>query len=109
MASKIVTTEEFIQRSQAIHGEKYDYSKAEYIKQGTKTTIICKDHGPFQQCPSSHMAGRGCFECSYIERGDNRTQSQDDVIKRFVKAHDNKYDYSLVEFVNARIQESMLM
>jgi hypothetical protein len=38
------TTEEFIQDAIKIHGDKYDYSKVEYINSKTKVIIICKEH-----------------------------------------------------------------
>ena len=34
-----MTTEEFIQKAKAIHGDKYDYSKVEYIRQDAKVCI----------------------------------------------------------------------
>ena len=37
--------DEFIQKSKLIHGDKYDYSKVEYINSHTKVCIICPEHG----------------------------------------------------------------
>lgn len=34
-----MTTEEFIQKAKAIHGDKYDYSKVEYVRQDAKVCI----------------------------------------------------------------------
>ena len=48
----------------SIHGESYDYSKVEYVKNRTKVEIICKIHGLFWQTPNSHQDGKGCIECS---------------------------------------------
>lgn len=42
-----VNTEIFIKRAQAIHGDKYDYSKAVYTKRDEKICIICPIHGEF--------------------------------------------------------------
>ena len=58
-----LTTEEFIQRANEIHNNKYDYSKVEYVNANTKVCIICPIHGEFWQVPSSHLNGRGCKEC----------------------------------------------
>lgn len=41
------TTELFIQKAIQVHGNKYDYSKIEYINAKTKIIIICKEHGEF--------------------------------------------------------------
>lgn len=60
---KKLTTEEFIKRARAIHGDKYDYSKVEYINIKTKVCIICPEHGEFWQVPAEHLRGRGCKDC----------------------------------------------
>ena len=59
-----MTTEYFIERAQKIHGQKYDYSKSNYAGSGTKITIICPEHGEYEQVPESHYAGSGCPNCS---------------------------------------------
>lgn len=62
------TTEEFISRAKEVHGGKYDYSKTVYVKQAKKVEIECPIHGSFLQYPSAHLAGNGCWECSYNDR-----------------------------------------
>ena len=59
-----LTTEEFIAKAKAMHGDRYDYSKVQYVNATTKVCIICKDHGEFWQRPSNHIAGRGCTKCA---------------------------------------------
>ena len=59
MAQEKTKTEIFIEKARKIHGDKYDYSKAEYINARTKTCIICPKHGEFWQIPYSHI-NRGC-------------------------------------------------
>ena len=41
----------FIEKARKVHGDKYDYSKAEYINASTKVCIICPEHGEFWQTP----------------------------------------------------------
>ena len=41
-----LTTEEFIKKAREVHGDRYDYSKVEYVNKKTKVCIICKEHGP---------------------------------------------------------------
>ena len=41
--SKILTINEFIKRAKKNHGDKYDYSKVEYINSQTKVNIICPE------------------------------------------------------------------
>jgi hypothetical protein len=49
-----ITTEIFIERCLKIHGNKYDYSKVEYIGAKEKIIIMCKEHTEFLQTPSNH-------------------------------------------------------
>lgn len=46
-----------------IHGEKYDYSKVEYVGVFVEVSIICKIHGNFLQIPHNHLKGQGCPVC----------------------------------------------
>ena len=59
-----LTKIELIQEFKDLYGDKYDYSKVKYISAKTNITIICKEHGEFQQTPSRHKNGRGCQKCS---------------------------------------------
>ena len=58
-----ITFEEFIERARKIHGDKYDYSKVEYINITTPIIIICPKHKPFKQTPENHLQGQGCIFC----------------------------------------------
>lgn len=58
-----MTTEEFIYKAKAIHGDKYDYSKVEYKDANTKVCIICPKHGEFWQRAFNHAHGIGCPKC----------------------------------------------
>ena len=64
------STEQFIKDARRIHGDKYDYSKVDYINAHTKVCIICPEHGAFFQTPNLHLSGRGCPFCqeSGLER-----------------------------------------
>ena len=39
-----MTTEEFIHRAKQVHGDKYDYSKVEYVNAKTKVCLVCAQH-----------------------------------------------------------------
>lgn len=62
------TQEQFIAESKRIHGDKYDYSKVEYINNKSKVCIICKKHGEFWQEAGGHLKGYGCQKCYQEER-----------------------------------------
>ena len=67
---KRLGTQEFIKRAKQIHGNKYDYSKVEYVNVDTKVCIICPKHGEFWQTPYCHVSGNGCPTCneSHLEK-----------------------------------------
>jgi len=99
--SKKSNTSEFINKSKEIHGDKYDYSKVEYKKANEKVTIICKEHGDFLQTPNGHLNGKGCRKCSTEINSDKQRKTTEQFIKEAIKIHDDKYDYSRVEYKNA--------
>lgn len=58
-------TASMISVANAVHGDKYDYSKTEYVNANTKVCIICPDHGEFWQTPGNHIYNRaGCPKCN---------------------------------------------
>lgn len=61
--SKTSTTNEFISKAQQVHGDKYDYSKTNYITKDTPICILCPIHGEFWQTPQIHLRGGGCQQC----------------------------------------------
>ena len=89
--------EEFIEKAKKIHGNKYDYSKVEYVNNNTKVCIICPEHGEFWQQPNNHLSGyEGCKYCA------ERIMNTEIFIQRSKKIHDNEYDYSKVEYKNPK-------
>lgn len=59
-----LTQEEFIERARRAHGDKYDYSKVNYVNSATKICIICPEHGEFWQTPMNHLSGSNCPVCA---------------------------------------------
>jgi len=88
-SGRISGTEMFIQKAKQVHGDKYDYSKVNYINSSTKICIICPKHGEFWQKPNSHLNGKGCRQCAGSAKLDINS-----IIKRAKKVHGDKYDYS---------------
>lgn len=94
------TLNEVIQHFKKIHGNKYDYSKVEYKNNKTKVCIICPIHGEFWQTPLNHMQYHGCPKCAKS----GVKPSEEEFIKRCKKIHNNKYDYSKVEYKNSHLK-----
>ena len=90
--------QQFITQSNLKHNNKYDYSLVEYRNNYTKVKIICPIHGIFEQSPDSHAnRGSGCIKCALARK----LPTTDEFIKLCVEQHGNKYDYSLVNYVNS--------
>ena len=85
----------FIEKAKAVHGDKYDYSKVEYVKAKEKVCIICQEHGEFWQTPNNHLRGEGCPFCY-----GSKKLTTEEFISKAKQIHGNKYDYSNVNYVN---------
>ena len=92
---------QFIEKAKKVHGDKYDYSKVNYINSQTKVCIICPEHGEFWQEPSAHVRGYNCPKCSNIKRGDTFRSTCEKFIEKSRKVHGDKYDYSHVKYINS--------
>ena len=63
IAAHVSDTLSFITKAKEVHGDKYDYSKVNYVRNNRKVCIICQKHGEFWQTPNSHLLGNGCHKC----------------------------------------------
>ncbi len=93
--NKPLTTIEFIKKANETHNNKYDYSLTIYDRSYIKVKIICPEHGIFEQKPNNHLTGAGCPKCN-----DGILKDKENFIEKAKNAHNNKYDYSLVEYIN---------
>ena len=72
-----IQTKVFIEKARKIHGNKYDYSKAEYLNAETKICIICPKHGEFWQTQDTHLKKkRGCPQCGLKRCNKGRKNGQ---------------------------------
>ena len=93
-----LTTDKFIEKAKAVHGNEYDYSKVEYVNNHTKVCIICPIHGEFWQTPMKHLANRGCPKCGSINRALHKTSSTSEFIEKAKAIYGDKYNYSKVKY-----------
>ena len=107
---KKLTTEEFIQKAKEIHGDKYDYSKVEYVNNNTKVCIIChekdefgEEHGEFWKTPHNFLKPQFCPKCSGKAKMNLET-----FIKRAKAIHGDKYDYSKVKIINVKTKVTII-
>jgi hypothetical protein len=103
-----LSVEDFISRSQIIHNYKYDYSKAKFNNTAEKAKIVCPIHGIFTQRVNSHLNGCGCPICAIENFKPKNKLNSEIFIKRSKAIHNNKYDYSLVNYINNTIMVNIL-
>lgn len=96
MAEKLII-EDLLKKFNDIHKGYYDYNEVIYVNKRTKIKIICPKHGVFYQLPLGHLKC-GCNKCT--ERKTKLTNHE--VIQRFINTHGNEYDYSRVNYINAK-------
>lgn len=99
-----LNTQEFIEKARKTHGDKYDYSKVEYINNKTKVCIICPIHGEFWTTPNIHLQGRNCPLCAHP----SKLKTLDEFIQEAREIHGNRYDYSLVEYKGNQIKVKII-
>ena len=91
--------EDFIKKSLEVHGDKYDYSKAEYKNNKSEIILICKTHKEFILSAYSHAHGVGCPLCKKESTKKLRTLTQEQFLERATLKHGDKYDYSETKYV----------
>jgi hypothetical protein len=81
--------DQFIKEAKIIHGDKYDYSEAEYVHKDTPIIIKCNDcKVTAEQTPGNHLSGRIPCECK------ETTLSNEEFVKRANSLHNNLYEYT---------------
>ena len=100
-----LTLEEFIDKSNEIHGVgRYDYSKVNYVNNNTEVIIICHNHEEpyeFKQIPNNHFRGQGCTKCKSEKISIEKKLTLEEFIEKANKIQGiGRYDYSKVKYVN---------
>jgi hypothetical protein len=93
----------FIEKANSKHNMRYDYSLINYINSRTKVVIICDKHGEFEQEPANHLRGQGCPKCAGV-----KNSTKDEFITKANMVHNNKYDYSLTQYVNNKTKVKII-
>jgi len=93
----MVSFEEFLKRCKNFHGDRFDYSKSNFMHMNKEITITCKEHGDFKQTPEQHLIFKKC--CKQCKRISPRRKTTQKFIEESVKKHGNRYDYSKVDYI----------
>jgi hypothetical protein len=91
-----------------IHGDKYNYSKVNFLNSDSDVIIICNKHGEFKQRPANHLTNEaGCLECSKLKASIKRKLGKKEILKRANKIHNCKYDYVIAE--DATVHDNLIL
>lgn len=91
---------DFKEKAKSVHFGFYSYDKVNYINAKEKVIITCPIHNDFEQIPYNHLMGKGCLKCGIEKLKNIFRKSQSNFINDCRKIHSDKYDYSLVEYIN---------
>ena len=93
---KRLCTDDFIEMSKKLHGERYNYDSVNYILYNTPVKIKCQQHGFFNQKPSRHLNGYGCKKCS-ISRGELRISK---ILDNYKIEYKSQYSFDDLKYIN---------
>lgn len=98
-----MTLEDFINRANKAHNNKYSYDLIEEFKGcRVKLPVICPTHGIFWTVPYSHIQGKGCPKCANERQALANTYTTEEWIEKAKGKYGERYDYSKVDMEHRR-------
>ena len=94
---KVYTTESIIERFKLKNDHYFDYSKVDYKGMSIPVTVICPIHNDIMLTPSQLLRNVGCPKCTNDKLTQLKT-NKENFIKESNAVHQNKYDYSKVDY-----------
>jgi hypothetical protein len=88
----------FIDESNTLHDNKYDYSKTVYVNAIELVIVTCPVHGDFQITPNRHLSGGGCKKCVYESLCQRSRIPWETYKQTLISVHGDLYDYSKVQW-----------
>ena len=95
----LLSTQEFIRRSKAIHGDKYDYSVMSYKGLDYPINLICKKHNYEFTVKAAYRHIQDHYQGCQICKAE---KSQNFFFDKAKTIHGDKYDYSESVFVSSK-------
>lgn len=93
-----LSVDNFLELAAQKHDNKYLYDQNTYTRREDYVTIICPEHGPFEQKAHAHLSGQGCPQCAILKNNDSKRNSIEDFIQQSQFHHADRYDYSKSEY-----------
>lgn len=101
MPRKPITKQEFFNR---VKNQNYDFSNSNFINLKTPIEVVCSKHGLFSILPYNMLyKNEGCKFCGLEKMAKSKSLTKQEFINRAKKIHKDKYNYSLVDYKNNKI------
>lgn len=92
----------FLEKAQDKFGNKFDYSKVDYVNSATKIIITCPIHGDFETTPSKFLQSKhGCRKCSFEESHKLQRKSTEQFIEECKSIWKDRFEYNKVNYIDA--------
>jgi len=104
--NQFFTTESFVKKAKLLFPN-YDYSKVDYKNYNEKVEIICDKGHKFERSPTKFFSRKGCPECNMGNNG-RKSATNDHFVTKAIAKHGDKYDYSLVNYVNIETEVNII-
>ena len=92
----------WLEKARKTHGDRFDYSRVEYLGSGEPVEIGCPDHGFFMQVATRHLKSKlACPSCVGLNISEVKKTNLDDWLDRAIKKHGKKYGYEKVKELKA--------
>lgn len=99
---------EFFKVMHELYKDTLDFSKSIYTGYSKPITFICPQHEEVTMTPEALRKGHGCKLCSKEARVKNSYDTVENFILKAKEIHGDKYDYSLVQYVNSRTKVNII-
>lgn len=97
-----MTAQSFIQKAKGVHGCCYGYELVKYKNNKTPITIVCPIHGMFEQTPSKHLSGKGCYLCGRNSTATKLRMDKKEFAQKCAEVHDGQYSYDLSDYLDGK-------
>jgi len=91
----------FKERANLLHPT-LDFTDSIYIGANKHISYTCKVHGKINSTPNNILNGHGCFKCRNLNISKLKNYTLDKFIELANIKHNNKYDYSKVNYINSK-------
>lgn len=97
------STKQAVAKLRAVHGDSLSFDKVIYKTAHCKVEVFCSKHGYFWATYANLSMGRGCPGCRGKRIATTKTRSTSEFKERASAVHGNRYDYSKVHYLSAKL------